>query len=121
MLRKTYRNILSVGHSRSGCSQRLAATGTRQSRDKSRIGSGSTVIFSYSDETSDCARVESVLDKAALDFGFSGNCSGSSCGDSNRVGRGCGDGRVCVGDSSEKVRKISNAAKRHDTYVTGVV
>lgn len=113
-LRSTHRNILGVGHSRSGASQRLTTTSTRESRYERGIGSGSgsTVVFSDSDETSDCTRVESVLRKATLDFGASGNTSSSSRGDLDRVGRGSSDGRVCVGDRTRKVRKVVKVQER---------
>jgi hypothetical protein len=114
----THRSIFSVSHSSSGCSQGLAATGARQSRDESSIGSGSPVVFSYSNETSDCARVESVLRKASLDFCVAGNHSGR--GDSDRVSRGEGDGCVCISDGSDGGQEGFQRGKRDKTYVTGV-
>jgi hypothetical protein len=110
----THRSIFSIGHSGSGCSQGLAATGARQGRDESSIGSGSPVVPSYSNETSDCARVESVLHKASLDFCVAGNDSGSHCGDSDRVSRGEGDGRVCIGDGSDGGQEGFQRGKRDE-------
>lgn len=100
-----------MGHSSSGQSESLTTASTRQGRNKRGVGSGSAMVFSCSNITSDCTRLEPVLRKITLGFGLRGDNSCNSGGDLNCVGRGPGDGRIGIGDSSEEVRRVIDVMK----------